>query len=306
MDKVLVLMSTYNGEKYLREAIDSILNQTNVEVSLLVRDDGSKDATQDILQKYQNQNKLKWYCGKNLGAQMSFMDLIFQAEEGWDFYAFADQDDVWLNQKLSKAIEHLSKLSAPCRLYTGTPQFVDESLQPVAAEYKIPSKPYTFPQAFIKNMAIGCTMVMDEALLRMVKAYRPKSVPMHDRWVYLICLGMGGKLFYDHEPYLLYRRHENNASGEKKSFDRWKARFNRLFQEKGSIFNIALEFDRGFGNVLSDNDKQLLDRILQYKGSLKGKIALLSESEFKFSSISTKSIDMTDLMFAIRGLLGTA
>ena len=75
MDKVLVLMSTYNGEKYLREAIDSILNQTNVEVSLLVRDDGSKDATQDILQKYQNQNKLKWYCGKNLGAQMSFMDL---------------------------------------------------------------------------------------------------------------------------------------------------------------------------------------------------------------------------------------
>ena len=98
--KVLVLMSTYNGEKYLREQIDSILGQRGVEVSLLVRDDGSTDATLTTLDEYKESGRLDYYCGNNLGPARSFMHLLQNAPAS-DFYAFSDQDDKWMDDKLS-------------------------------------------------------------------------------------------------------------------------------------------------------------------------------------------------------------
>ena len=99
--RVAVLMSTYNGEKYLNEQIDSILSQSgNFELSLLVRDDGSTDETINILNKYQNLGKLKWYSGKNLGPGKSFIDLLYKTH-GYDYYAFSDQDDVWMTGKIA-------------------------------------------------------------------------------------------------------------------------------------------------------------------------------------------------------------
>ena len=77
MKSVLVLLSTYNGEKYLKEQIDSVLGQEKVKTFLLVRDDGSTDKTCSILEWYQKRGALKWYKGKNLGPARSFVDLIF-------------------------------------------------------------------------------------------------------------------------------------------------------------------------------------------------------------------------------------
>ena len=93
--KVAVLMSSYNGEKYIRPQIDSILAQEgNFELSLFVRDDGSTDKTQAILQEYAQKRKLTWYTGNNLGPARSFMDLLKKCK-GFNYYAFADQDDYW-------------------------------------------------------------------------------------------------------------------------------------------------------------------------------------------------------------------
>ena len=93
--KVLILLSTYNGERYIKEQIESLLKQENVKVSILVRDDGSTDGTINILNEYQKQGKLKWYTGENLKPAKSFMNLVENAPE-YEYYAFCDQDDVWL------------------------------------------------------------------------------------------------------------------------------------------------------------------------------------------------------------------
>ncbi|MBQ4399872.1 MAG: glycosyltransferase, partial [Alphaproteobacteria bacterium] len=106
MDNVLVLMSTYNGEKYLKTQLDSILAQQGVNVQILVRDDGSSDGTLPILQAYAAQGKLTYYTGPNLKPAKSFMDLIYNAPQA-DFYAFADQDDYWLPEKLICAVNKL-------------------------------------------------------------------------------------------------------------------------------------------------------------------------------------------------------
>ena len=92
MNNICVLMSTYNGGKFLREQINSILNQVNANITLLIRDDGSSDNTLGILKEYEEQNKLTFYSGKNMGPAMSFIDLLFSAPEA-EYYAFADQDD---------------------------------------------------------------------------------------------------------------------------------------------------------------------------------------------------------------------
>ena len=101
MDTVIVLLSTYNGERFLREQIDSILNQEGIDVNLIVRDDGSKDSTLDILEEYKKEGKLKYYTGENKRTAQSFMDLIYTAPEA-EFYALdsccclsAYQRQVW-------------------------------------------------------------------------------------------------------------------------------------------------------------------------------------------------------------------
>ena len=98
MEKVIVLMSTYNGEKYIKQQVDSILNQENVSVELVVRDDGSNDNTISILKEYEKAGKLIWYTGDNKGAAYSFFDLMEYAKNRYDdycYFALSDQDDIW-------------------------------------------------------------------------------------------------------------------------------------------------------------------------------------------------------------------
>ena len=110
MDSVVVLMSTYNGERFLEEQIESILKQKDVDVVLYVRDDGSSDRTKQILDEYQRKNaQMLVSYEKNEGVGNSFMDLVYMAPETSDYYAFADQDDIWRDTKLIEAIKLLKQ-----------------------------------------------------------------------------------------------------------------------------------------------------------------------------------------------------
>lgn len=111
-------MSTYNGKDYLREQIDSILSQdceekADVKLKLLIRDDGSKDGTQEILRKYAAKypDQVSWYQGENIGVIKSFFDLIEKSDEKADYYAFSDQDDYWHKEKLRAGIEKIKEMS---------------------------------------------------------------------------------------------------------------------------------------------------------------------------------------------------
>ena len=138
-------MSTYNGEKYLREQIDSILGQRGVEVTLLVRDDGSSDATLSILDEYKSSGLLDYYCGSNLGPARSFMHLLQNAPAS-DFYAFSDQDDKWMDDKLLAAITSMEGHESEPALYFSQTQLVDAGL-------KKNTKRHNTPQADIRRVA---------------------------------------------------------------------------------------------------------------------------------------------------------
>ena len=111
---IQVLMSTYNGKDYLREQIDSILaqnckEQMGVSLKLFIRDDGSKDGTQKILDEYAEKypDKISWYQGENIGVIKSFFELIEKSDEKVEYYAFSDQDDYWHKEKLSAGIKQI-------------------------------------------------------------------------------------------------------------------------------------------------------------------------------------------------------
>ena len=203
MRNILVLMSTYNGEKYLKEQIDSILAQKNVEVTIRVRDDGSTDGTIRILEEYQKCGKLNWYSSTNMGPAKSFLDLVYNAPLKYDYYAFCDQDDYWKEDKLYKAIERLEHFDDKPALYHCELEIVDENLEHIKMTRNC-NKTKFIDQTLMVFYIPGCTMVFNNCLMRKIQERKPEFdlITMHDCWLYYICLGIGGKIISDKNAYM--------------------------------------------------------------------------------------------------------
>lgn len=250
MKRVQVLLSAYNGEKYLAEQLDSILGQVGVDVSILVRDDGSIDKTIDILSayavKYEN---IEWYQGNNLGVQGSFFDLLDRASGQADYYAFSDQDDYWLPEKLLKAVESLQLEFDTERplLYAGKEIYASEDLQTREAfAYSVPREA-VFGNALVENICMGCTEVFNRKLLDLVRKHRPSSQILHDWWLYLSA-SCFGKVIFDQHAYILYRQHENNQIGMQNNWvERWRNRFRHFQTLKHSLSAQAQDFLTSYG-----------------------------------------------------------
>ena len=290
MKRIVVLLSSYNGEKYLRQQLDSIIGQDcekecNVKLSLLVRDDGSADLTTQILDEYQKKypDKIFWYQGKNIGVVDSFFDLLCRSASQYgqsDYYAFADQDDYWLPHKLSAGIHHLEQMEEECRqqegrasvplLYCGAPTLVDEQLCPISSGIDRSSKTPGFANALIENVANGCTMIINKELSGMLAGEKPEFVIMHDWWIYLVA-SCFGKVYYDSDSYLYYRQHAGNVLGNAsgRGAELWD-RLKRLRKSSGNASRQAAQFAGIFANQLEQTGEnaQLLEDFLAGKHSL--------------------------------------
>lgn len=281
MKNVQVLMSTYNGEKYLKEQIDSILSQENVEVSLLIRDDGSTDKTISILEKIVKENtNVSYYIGKNIGSAKSFIDLVNQSKEV-DYYAFADQDDVWNSKKIISAIEKIENDSNIPSLYISALEVVDEELNTI--EIKKVSGNLCFEGEMAKNFATGCTMVFNKKLCNAIKTYNPSYIIMHDSWITRVCYAIGGNVVVDENTYIKYRQHGNNVVGYKdEGFRKLKKQLKIAFVDKISMrVNIAKELKSGYEELLTDNAKELVNNLINYQTNWKAKKWLLKNKKFR-------------------------
>ncbi|MCI8361912.1 MAG: glycosyltransferase family 2 protein [Clostridia bacterium] len=281
MKNVQVLMSTYNGEKYLKEQIDSILSQENVEVSLLIRDDGSTDKTISILEKTVKENtNVSYYIGKNIGSAKSFIDLVNQSKEV-DYYAFADQDDVWNSKKIISAIEKIENDSNIPSLYISALEVVDEELNTI--EIKKVSGNLCFEGEMAKNFATGCTMVFNKKLCNAIKTYNPSYIIMHDSWITRVCYAIGGNVVVDENTYIKYRQHGNNVVGYKdEGFRKLKKQLKIAFVDKISMrVNIAKELKSGYEELLTDNAKELVNNLISYQTNWKAKKWLLKNKKFR-------------------------
>lgn len=254
--KVIVLLSSYNGERYIKDQIESILQQT-IHCELVVRDDGSSDKTQEILKEYERKGKLTWYTGQNLGPCDSFLNLIKNAGEA-NYYALSDQDDVWDEDKIEKGLEKIS--ANKYSLYFCKRRIVDINLNELNVQntYVRSVKPNT---ALIEGIAYGCTMLFNYNVKKAIeKLNQHYHDYMHDALIYRL-VSLCGTVIYDEKPHISYRQHGDNVVGhELTGVKRWIQRFENLSKRKNSSTrsDCAKEIYENYLNIVKPEYRQLI------------------------------------------------
>lgn len=257
--KVKVLLSAYNGARYIEEQIDSILNQTYQELELIVRDDGSVDGTVDILKEYEKKGLIQLELGKNVGFVASFFWLIEHGGDG-DFFFFSDQDDVWFPQKVEMALEKLKDVdhTKPV-LYFSNYDFYDGDMKFIA-HHESKGNKLSFRNSIVDCVPLGFNSCFNKKAQEMTIANMPKHSQGHDWWMYMLCSGLG-QVVYDERATVKYRRHNANVSGEEVSFFQFQVwRFKKLFLNGyfKKIREQIIEFEQLFGSQLSKEDQKVL------------------------------------------------
>lgn len=272
--KVAVMMSTYNGERYLDAQIESLASQTIADaITLYIRDDGSTDKTFDIIEKWKSNLHIKLIKGSNLGPAKSFWDLLTNNDIQADYYAFCDQDDVWDANKLEIAI---SKLNAHTHLYACNCRLIDSEGAVIAKKYTENVPEISIPRLFVAGIAQGCAMVFTDNLRQFVVSRDLQCIPMHDIMVMLYALGHGD-VIWDSETRFGYRVHSSNVvARENKSFiKRVRSTYwNWRNSSKNSMSAVAQEM-LNKANGLSETDVVYLTLISNYKTNISAKRKLL-------------------------------
>ncbi len=220
-DKIAILMATYNGEKYIRQQIDSILSQTCKDWELYIHDDGSTDNTIAAVESYVEKypNKIHLIDGKSTGgAKYNFFYMFGQVEA--PYYMTCDQDDVWLDKKIELTYDKMltieNKADVPCLVYTEL-RVVDSELNTIAdtmsGYQSLDCHKRTINQFILQNSVTGCTMMVNRALRdKMLRITDIDNTIMHDWWAALVAAQFGKTAFID-EPTILYRQHGDNSLG---------------------------------------------------------------------------------------------
>lgn len=250
-----ILLATYNGEKYLKCQLDSILNQTHKNIRLLINDDCSTDNTRAILKEYEekdNRIKVK-YNEKNLGYVKNFEDLLKRVEN--KYFALSDQDDFWKEEKIEKSLNKLLEEDADLVFTDLEP--VDEKLNTITPSMvrfmqmdKNIKKHQDYKVVFLRNCVTGCTILSKKELINEYIPIPTKEPMVHDWWMALIISQIGKITFLD-EPTIKYRQHGNNQLGIYgmknyiQDFDEYREKYIQL---KLDQFNLYVENEQFFKN----------------------------------------------------------
>lgn len=261
--RVAVMMSSFNGEKYIKQQIQSILDQENVLADIYVRDDGSSDNTISIINSFSNRVKLVEQ-GKNIRPCNSFLRLLSLTPNNYDYYAFSDQDDVWCPNKISKAVNILTSQNNEYSLYYSALNFSDESLEKTELHKNKITNP-SFEFSLIRSIFPGCTMVFSPKVKKLLSDYMFSRQIMHDQLVFQTVKGIGGYIYYDSDSYIYYRIHGNNVSVNNSLIKRIKKLLNELLIEKGKRYDALFEFNNLIGNMLTPGNEMVLEKYISYK-----------------------------------------
>lgn len=289
MFSVAVILGTYNGEKYLQAQINSILGQVGVSVQIYARDDGSNDSTLNILRSYAishtNFHLLNDGNTINKGIKYGFMETLEWAlsDNKSDFFAFSDQDDIWLPEKLITGIESIKdSLNANGALYYSNKTITDETLQILKQEHF--EETNDFSNFLFVSRAYGCTIVMNRKLAQLCCQYVSKHAHYHDDWIHRLAICLNSDISFGTNSYILYRQHGDNNCGTwatdnkpffylvKRAFSFFKN--NDGYNRSGFANDILEHYD----DRLNDEIKIKLTLIANYKKSFRNKIRLLNIS----------------------------
>jgi glycosyltransferase involved in cell wall biosynthesis len=269
-------MAVYNGAADLPEQLDSFQAQTHPVWHLLASDDGSKDASAEILRKFQNTvtdappshgfaRRVTLIRGPGQGAAANFLALLrhlAKTEPTAQWIAFSDQDDVWLPEKISRAVDALAgRHDGHPALYCSRTLVTRHDLSEPRLSAARPRAP-GFRNALVQNIAAGNTIVLNPAASRLVlqASRQVADVAVHDWWVYQLVSGAGGVIVHDDTPGLMYRQHEGNLIGANDSGRARLKRIRQLLRGDFAVWNRAnVAALRCSADALSSENRALLD-----------------------------------------------
>lgn len=312
---VLVLMATYNGERYLSEQIESVLKQGGVEVNLLIVDDCSTDGSFQLAQEYaQTDGRVVSKCNEsNAGVGMNFLNMVYGVDpDKYDYIAFSDQDDVWLGDKLAVACKKIeleeAKRDAKRVDPFGIPVLYCSDLQNVDAELNNPVlelqalglKHEKKALPLMRNFYSGCTMVMNQAMVKLFQSYRiNEAFRIHDVWMALVgryC----ANFIIDEEHACILRRisGENVAGAIVPGVDIANASASHLKQKaEGRCSKTARQLYEGFGQYMSSEDREMVKSFSEYRESIFGRISWAIRLDYSASTMKETLLLRLKLLF---------
>ena len=276
--RIQILLSTYNGEKYLREQLDSYLAMDCfTECDVLVRDDGSTDNTPSILNEYSNQHGFEVILGENIGVNASYQWLIKHSNPKYDYFAFSDQDDFWLPNKIALALSFLNQEPKDqILLFASRSCVTNEQLEKIGYSL-LPRKGISYYNAMVQNVLPGHTQVFNRKLRDTLALYGCLEAHVIDWWLYLIASSMG-KVLYSEKCTVLHRQHGNNAVGYQLSPLAGLIKKIRLIHEgKGNAISCQLvAFLEVYGLQIPVDYRKETEAFLQGLGSFYKRLKYMS------------------------------
>ena len=287
-EEIAILLTTYNGEMFLCEQIESIMNQTYHDFVCYVHDDGSKDGTLNILkkmkEKYDEKIVILDYPRQGCPRD-NFLSMIKYVNS--PYVMFADQDDFWLPEKIQKTLEIMKEREAQSggsaiAVYSDV-KVVDEKLKTISESFysytKKNPKQTSMCDLIMHNVALGCTMMINRALYKRYRQSELTTIPNHD-WLFMLLAKACGDVYYISEPLMLYRQHSKNSVGASKAkgffnklllIIRLNAFGNQIKMEKETIIRQRKRAEEILNFNLPDNSQVVFLRRLKNIGS-KGKL----------------------------------
>lgn len=289
MRSVIVIISSYNGSNKIIKQLDSIFNQEDVDVTVYVRDDNSKDDTIDVLEKYKMDHpecKLIVSLGNNYGYAKSFWTALNECGDA-DYYAFSDQDDIWCTNKLIRSITELDENDKDtpqlsyCRMYRS-----DENLKIFDEQVKIlPVNKLTKKLTLTKTFNYGAATVINHSAKELICRCWPdvEDLP-HDLWAGMLCFWFG-KVYYIDEPLYYWIRYDDSVTGEGTKKTGCLYRIRKTIKKK-SYTNVAKYLLENYNDLLDKEDFEFLARVVNYKYKFSDRIKLLLDRDFCRDSIA--------------------
>lgn len=271
---VTVLLAVYNGEKFLKQQIDSILDQTVTDIKIIIRDDGSTDNSLKIIDNYCDKHPqiISKLEGAPTGsAKQNFAELLKNCDS--DYIMFCDQDDVWLPDKIEKTLTAMKSAESgektPVLVHTDL-KVVDQNLNVISPSFfefqQLKQDKISLPQLLVQNYVTGCTVMINRALKEKCGAI-PQNCIMHDWWLAMVAV-LFGKLVCVSDPTMLYRQHANNQVGAKASYgiafikrklatlDKVRANYNATYIQANALLDC-------YGELIEPKHKEIIDLYCQ-------------------------------------------
>ena len=302
-EQIDILLPTYNGEKYLKQQIESILNQSYKNIKIIISDDCSKDKTLEILKQYQNNKNIEIYFQeKNIGVTKNIEFLLQKVTA--NYYMLADQDDIWKVEKVEKSLEKLKQENVD--LVFGDLEIVDENLNTIHPSFndymkltkKIKKYVHSYKLNYLYNCITGCTILAKKETIKDILPIPKTSKHLiHDHWIGLIA-NLNGKVAYMPEKYIKYRQHGTNEVGiEKKSYKLEK------FEE---IRNLFIDVKLGIFGVYVENKEKFPPKIQRQNSKALKYFQMLKQKKnfnFRYFSIFHKLYKTESFMYYIENFI---